>query len=193
LEPAVQNIREDESITEIILSGGDPLILSDERLRTLCSRIDDVDHVQRLRIHTRLPIVLPARVTAELLALLKGLRSQPIVVVHANHGNEIAADCETALRTVVREGIPVLNQAVLLRHVNDSAEALELLCRRLIGVGVMPYYLHQLDRVQGAAHFEVTDTRARELMNEIRNRLPGYAVPQLVRETPGESSKTPLH
>ena len=169
------------------------MILSDERLRTLCSRIDDVDHVQRLRIHTRLPIVLPARVTAELLALLKGLRSQPIVVVHANHGNEIAADCETALRTVVREGIPVLNQAVLLRHVNDSAEALELLCRRLIGVGVMPYYLHQLDRVQGAAHFEVTDTRARELMNEIRNRLPGYAVPQLVRETPGESSKTPLH
>ena len=191
-EPALQQIRQDESITEVILSGGDPLILSDDRLRTLCSRIDSIDHVQRLRIHTRLPVVLPARVTDELLTLLTDLRSQPIVVIHANHGNEIAADCETALRTIVRDGIPVLNQAVLLRNVNDSAEALESLSRRLVNVGVMPYYLHQLDRVHGAAHFEVPDARARELMSEIRSRLPGYAMPQLVREIPGESSKMPL-
>ncbi len=191
-EPALQQIRQDESITEVILSGGDPLILSDDRLRALCSRIDSIHHVERLRIHTRLPVVLPARVTDELLALLTGLRCQPIVVIHANHGNEIATDCETALRTIVRAGIPVLNQAVLLKNVNDSVEALESLCHRLINIGVMPYYLHQLDRVQGAAHFEVSDARARELVNGIRSRLPGYAVPQLVREIPGESSKTPL-
>jgi EF-P beta-lysylation protein EpmB len=191
-EPALQQISEDESITEVILSGGDPLILSDERLQTLCRRIDQIDHIERLRIHTRLPIVLPARVTSELIAILKSLRCQPVVVVHANHGNEIAADCETALRTIVRDGIPVLNQAVLLRNVNDSAEALESLSRRLVNVGVMPYYLHQLDRVHGAAHFEVPDARARELMSEIRSRLPGYAMPQLVREIPGESSKMPL-
>ncbi|MEO2013007.1 MAG: EF-P beta-lysylation protein EpmB [Fuerstiella sp.] len=191
-EPALQQIRQDESITEVILSGGDPLILNDDRLRTLCSRIDSIDHVERLRIHTRLPVVLPARVTDKLLTLLTGLRSQPVVVIHANHGNEIAADCESALRTIVRAGIPVLNQAVLLKNVNDSVEALESLCRRLINIGVMPYYLHQLDRVQGAAHFEVSDSQARELVNGIRRRLPGYAVPQLVREIPGESSKTPL-
>jgi KamA family protein len=190
--PALQQIGDDKTITEVILSGGDPLILNDDRLQTLCRRIDKINHVERLRIHTRLPIVLPARVTSELLAMLKSLRSQPVVVVHANHANEIAADCETALRTVVREGIPVLNQAVLLRNVNDSAEALESLCRRLINVGVMPYYLHQLDKVHGAAHFEVTDARARALITEIRSRLPGYAVPQLVREIPGESGKTPL-
>ncbi|MDG2126747.1 MAG: EF-P beta-lysylation protein EpmB [Fuerstiella sp.] len=191
-EPALQRIREDSSITEIILSGGDPLILSDDRLQTLCHRLDEIEHVERLRIHTRLPIVLPARVTDELLLLLSNLRSQPVVVVHANHGHEIAADCETALRVMVRAGIPVLNQAVLLRKINDSAEALELLCRRLINVGVIPYYLHQLDRVQGAAHFEVSDAEAGKLLTVIRSRLPGYAVPQLVREIPGESNKTPL-
>ena len=191
-EPALRQIGQNESITEVILSGGDPLILSDDRLRTLCGRIDSIDHVERLRIHTRLPIVLPARVTDELLALLQGLRSQPIVVVHANHANEIATDCEMALRAIVRAGIPVLNQTVLLKNVNDSVEALELLSRRLINTGVMPYYVHQLDRVQGAAHFEVTDKVARELMIGIRRRLPGYAVPQLVREIPGESSKTPV-
>ena len=190
--PALKQIGDDKTITEVILSGGDPLILSDDRLRTLCRRIDEIEHVERLRIHTRLPIVLPARITNELLMLLKNLRSQPVVVVHANHGNEIAADCETALRAVVREGIPVLNQAVLLRDVNDSAVALESLCRRLVNVGVMPYYLHQLDKVHGAAHFEVDDARARVLMAEIRSRLPGYAVPQLVREIRGESGKTPL-
>ncbi|MDG1897158.1 MAG: EF-P beta-lysylation protein EpmB [Fuerstiella sp.] len=191
-DPALQQISADRSITEVILSGGDPLILNDDRLRTLCRRIDDIDHVERLRIHTRLPIVLPARVTDELLNVLKDLRIQTVVVVHANHGNEIAADCETALQTIVRKGIPVLNQAVLLRNVNDSADALELLCRRLVNIGVMPYYLHQLDRVHGAAHFEVTDTMARELINEIRTRLPGYAVPQLVRELPGGPGKMPL-
>jgi len=189
-QPAVQQIATDSSITEVILSGGDPLILNDDRLTNLCRQLDAIPHVERLRLHTRLPIVLPDRVTSGLLALLKSLRSQAIVVVHANHGHEIANDCEVALKQLVSSGVPVLNQAVLLRGINDSVEALETLCRRLVNVGVMPYYLHQLDRVHGAAHFESDRDLGIQLLQELRKRLPGYAVPQFVEEIPGEAGKT---
>ncbi|MEQ9412038.1 MAG: EF-P beta-lysylation protein EpmB [Fuerstiella sp.] len=191
-EPALAALARDQTITEVILSGGDPLMLTDDRLEQLLHRLDVIDHVERLRIHTRLPIVLPARITDRLLSLLLSLRCQPMVVVHANHGNEIAADCRQALQRMVRQGLPVLNQAVLLNHINDTTEAMEELCRRLINIGVIPYYLHQLDRVTGVGHFETTDATGRRIVEELARRLPGYAVPRFVREVPGATGKTPI-
>jgi EF-P beta-lysylation protein EpmB len=191
-EPALRAIAADTSLREILLSGGDPLMLSDSRLAALCGRLADVEHLTRLRIHTRLPIVLPDRVTPTLIEMLTSSRLTAIVVVHANHPNEIVGDCADALRVLVRSGITVLNQSVLLRGVNDSVEALAELSDRLIDLGVIPYYLHQLDRVAGVAHFEVAEERGRALVEELRRRLPGYAVPQYVREVPGAAHKVPL-
>jgi len=191
-QPALDVIAADTSITEVIFSGGDPLMLNDARLLALCSAIDDIPHIERIRFHTRMPIVLPSRVTPDLLSLLTALRTQPIMVVHANHANELVGDCALALKKLVRAGLPVLNQAVLLAGVNDRIEALESLCRRLINLGVMPYYLHQLDRVSGTAHFEADREQGRQLIEQLAARLPGYAVPRFVQEIPGESSKTPL-
>ena len=191
-KPAMEAIATDPTITEVILSGGDPLMLNDDQLRVLCEQIDAVPHVERIRIHSRLPIVLPDRVNSEFLSLLTSLRSQAVVVVHANHGNEIVNDCRDALRSMVGTGIPVLNQAVLLRDINDSVDAMESLCRRLVNIGVMPYYLHQLDRVQGAAHFEVAREIGLKLIQELSARLPGYAVPKFVEEVAGEPNKTSI-
>lgn len=191
-EPAFQAIAKDDSLKEILLSGGDPLMLTDDRLGRIWQRLEGIGHLRRVRLHTRLPIVLPDRVTETFLKLLTGSRLTPIVVVHANHPNEVAADCPEALRTIVRAGVTVLNQSVLLRGVNDSADALTELSERLIDLGVIPYYLHQADRVAGTAHFAVPDATARQLIAELRRRLPGYAVPRLVREIPGEPHKTPL-
>jgi EF-P beta-lysylation protein EpmB len=191
-EPALDAIERDTSIHEVILSGGDPLTLPDERFQLLIERLEQIDHLTRLRIHSRLPIVLPDRVNAKLIDQLRNTRLQPVMVVHANHPNEIAGDCAEALRRLVRAGIPTLNQAVLLRGVNDDVAALAELCERLINVGVMPYYLHLLDRVVGTGHFEVPEATAVELTAALRSRLPGYAVPQLVREIAGELSKTPV-
>jgi L-lysine 2,3-aminomutase len=148
--------------------------------------------VRRLRLHTRLPIVLPERVDAALLAWLRALPWPMVVVVHANHGNEVDADVADALVRLRAAGATVLNQSVLLRGVNDSVEALADLSERLFGAGVLPYYLHQLDRVDGAAHFEVDDERARALHSGLQGRLPGYLVPRLVREIAGAPAKSPL-
>ncbi len=191
-EPAILAIEQNSTIHEVILSGGDPLLLPDERLAALVERLERIEHLTRLRIHSRLPIVLPDRVNSELIELLRESRLQPIMVVHANHPHEIAKDCEEALRRLVRSGIPTLNQAVLLRGVNDDADVLADLCERLVDLGVLPYYLHQLDRVAGTAHFEVPEATGLELMAELRKRLPGYAVPQYVREVAGDASKTPI-
>jgi KamA family protein len=166
--------------------------LSDRRLEELFLRLDSIPHLDRIRIHSRWPIVLPSRVTTRLLSALSALRSQTVFVVHANHPQEIAADCVDALRLLVRSGIPVLNQAVLLRGINDSPEVLEQLCLALVNLGVMPYYLHQLDRVAGAAHFEVAESVGVQLETELRRRLPGYAVPLYVREIAGADSKLPV-
>lgn len=193
-QPAIAALAADKSIKEVILSGGDPLMLTDTRLEDLVGMIASIGHVRRLRIHSRLPIVLPNRVTDRLLRLLHpstfGL--QTWFVVHANHANEIVDDCEDALRQLVQAGLPVLNQSVLLKGVNDTANALVDLSERLIDVGVHPYYLHLLDRVAGTAHFDTDETRARELIDAVRAQMPGYAVPTLVREIPGVSSKTPI-
>jgi EF-P beta-lysylation protein EpmB len=191
-QPALDRLAADATIDEVILSGGDPLTLVDEHLAELARRIAHITHVRRLRVHTRLPIVIPQRVTDELIAWLRGTRLTPIVVVHANHPQEIDEATAAALSRLVDAGICVLNQSVLLRGVNDNAPALIELSRRLINLGVMPYYLHQLDRVRGAAHFEVSAARGLELIEALRRALPGYAVPRYVQEIAGEPHKRVL-
>jgi EF-P beta-lysylation protein EpmB len=188
-EAAAATIAGDPSLHEIILSGGDPLMLTDSRLESLYVRLAAIPHVTRLRLHTRLPIVLPERVTNRLLLMLLDAGPTPIVVVHANHPRELVGSCAEALRRIVRAGITVLNQAVLLKGVNDTIEAQAGLCEALADLGVMPYYLHQLDRVAGAAHFEVAEGVGCRLIDELRRRLPGYAVHRYVRETPGGEFK----
>jgi EF-P beta-lysylation protein EpmB len=190
--PALERIAADPSIDEVLLSGGDPLTMTDNRLAPLADQLAAIGHVQRLRIHTRLPIVIPERVTHELIAWLQGSRLAAIVVVHANHPREIDGPVEDALARLVDAGIVVLNQAVLLRGVNDDADVLALLCQRLVNCRVLPYYLHQLDRVAGAAHFEVPVAEGRKLIAGLRRRLPGYAVPRYVYERPGAPHKIAL-
>jgi EF-P beta-lysylation protein EpmB len=190
--PALAALADDPTIDEILLSGGDPLTLVDRRLARLVERLAAIPHLRRLRIHTRLPIMIPQRVTAGLLDWLTGSRLSPLMVVHANHPAELDQAVLAALVRLVDAGVPVLNQAVLLRGVNDEADVLEALCRRLVDHRVMPYYLHQLDRVVGAAHFEVPVARGLALVEVLRTRLPGYAVPRYVQEIAGEGSKRVL-
>ncbi|WP_373507323.1 EF-P beta-lysylation protein EpmB [Thiocapsa sp.] len=189
---ALALIAEDPGISEVILSGGDPLMLDDDRLGELIGRLHEIPHLKRLRIHTRLPVVLPSRVTDALCRLLAGTRFATLVVIHANHPRELGTQAEDALRRLRGADLAVLNQSVLLRGVNDAVETLCTLGERLFACGVLPYYLHQLDPVEGAAHFAVSDTRALWLGEELRHRLPGYLVPRLVREVPGVGSKIPL-
>ncbi|WP_298860891.1 EF-P beta-lysylation protein EpmB [uncultured Gimesia sp.] len=194
-EPVWEALHSDTSIQEIILSGGDPLLLTDIRLQEICKRISEIPHVKRLRIHSRLPVVLPDRIHASLLELFQQLTAGGVIVwmvIHANHPNEIAGDAEIAIRNMLQAGIPTLNQAVLLKGINDNADTLVKLSEKLINLGAVPYYLHQLDRVTGVAHFEVAEEQGRALVRELRTRLPGYAVPQYVREIAGESHKISL-
>lgn len=189
---AIRQIAADSSVEEVILSGGDPLTLVDSLLGQLVAELARIPHLKRLRVHTRLPIVIPARVTDELLGWLTGSRLAPIVVIHANHAREVEGDVARALSRLVRAGVPVLNQSVLLRGVNDDVESLAELSRTLVNLQVMPYYLHQLDRVSGAQHFEVSVDRGLALIEQLRARLPGYAVPRYVQEIAGESNKRVL-
>lgn len=185
-------LRAHPDIEEIILSGGDPLTLADDRLAACVADLEAVPHLQRLRLHTRTPVVLPERVTPALLDWLGGTRFQTLVVVHVNHANELDTPARDALQALRGSGALLLNQAVLLAGVNDSVEALAQLGRALIAAGVLPYYLHQLDPVQGAAHFAVSDARAQALITRLQAQASGYLVPRLVREIPGASGKTPL-
>lgn len=191
-EQAIAHLRSDDSITEVILSGGDPLSLSTPKLAELTNALATIPHIRRLRIHTRLPVVLPERVDAEFLEWLAALPFQRVVVMHANHPNEIDPSVAAACTGLRDAGATVLNQAVLLRGVNDDAGTLASLSEGLFAAGVLPYYLHQLDRVAGTAHFEVDDVRAAALLDTLRERLPGYLVPRLVREVAGAPSKLPL-
>lgn len=189
LEAAINRITADPEITEVILSGGDPLTLPDVYLEALARDLAAVPSVRRLRIHTRLPVVLPQRVDADLAMWLGGLGVPVVVVVHANHANEIDADVRRALAALDAAGVTLLNQAVLLAGVNDSVDALADLSETLFDAGVLPYYLHMLDPVEGAAHFEVSEETARLLHTELTARLPGYLVPRLVREVEGAPAK----
>ncbi|WAH66285.1 EF-P beta-lysylation protein EpmB [Xanthomonas hortorum] len=189
---AVAAIAADPGIDEVLLSGGDPLSLATSKLAELTDALAAIGHIKRLRIHSRLPVVLPERVDAPLLAWLRSLPWPVAFVIHANHANEFDSTVDAAMRALRDTGAQLLNQAVLLRGVNDSVDALAALSERSFAAGVLPYYLHQLDRVAGVAHFEVDDAQARALHAELATRLSGYLVPRLVREIPGDTGKRPL-
>lgn len=189
---ALDYIRADESISEVILSGGDPLMLDDTQLATLSQTLSEIPHVQRLRIHTRLPVVLPERVDNRLLKWLQDCPLQAVMVLHINHPAEISKGLTNACQQLISAGVTLFNQSVLLRRVNDDSHTLCTLSERLFQNNVIPYYLHQLDRVHGAAHFEVSKQEAQQLLNEMRQRLPSYLVPALVQELPNARHKLPL-
>ncbi|UPG93262.1 EF-P beta-lysylation protein EpmB [Luteibacter aegosomatissinici] len=189
---ALAHVAADTSIREVILSGGDPLSLATHKLDELTRGLAGMPHVIRLRIHTRLPVVLPERIDDAFVAWLAALPVQKVVVLHANHANEFDGSVDAACARLREAGATLLNQSVLLRGVNDDPDVLAALCERSFAAGVLPYYLHQLDKVTGAAHFEVPDDEALALVEALRARLPGYLVPKLVRELAGDPSKRPI-
>ncbi|NJN48250.1 MAG: EF-P beta-lysylation protein EpmB [Candidatus Competibacteraceae bacterium] len=189
---ALNYLANQPDVSEVILSGGDPLSLSNRRLTVLLEELAAVPHLRRLRIHSRQPIVMPERIDGALLELLNTPRFHMVMVVHANHPQEIDESVSVGLRRLSAVGVSLFNQAVLLRAVNDSVNTLVELSEALFTAGVIPYYLHLLDRVRGTAHFEVSEDRARWLMEELRRSLPGYLVPRLVREQQGKPAKIPI-
>lgn len=191
-QQALDYIASQPSIHEVILSGGDPLSLPDHYLGQLVQRLAAIEHLDTLRIHSRLPLVLPARVTEALVAQLSSSRLQVVMVIHCNHANEMDEFTLAAMARLRRAGIQLLNQSVLLAGVNDSAPALIALSRKLFGQGVLPYYLHLLDKVEGAAHFDVDEPTAVALVRGMQQQLPGYLLPRLVRELPGAQSKVAI-
>ena len=185
--PALEIIRQDPSIHEVILSGGDPLMLRDSHLARLARAIGEIEHVRRLRIHTRLPVVIPRRVTNALIDTLHGMPQQVVIVLHFNHANELDDEVDAALAAL--SPFTLLNQSVVLQGVNNDAGTLANLSERLFAAGVLPYYLHLPDAVAGTAHFHVSEAEAKTLHQQLAARLPGYLVPRLVRETPGLPAK----
>lgn len=179
-------------IQEVILSGGDPLVLDDDKLEKLCLDLEKIKHIKWLRIHTRLPVVLPARITPSLLAWMQASRFRTTMVIHCNHANEIGDDEIQALAALENANITLLNQSVLLKNINDNPAALINLSHKLHDAGVIPYYLHLLDQVQGGLHFDVDRTKACQLIDNISSKLPGYLVPRLVVEEKGCASKTAI-
>jgi KamA family protein len=175
------------------LSGGDPLSLSTAKLHSLSEGLRPLKHIKRLRIHTRLPVVLPDRIDGEFIDWIAALAWPCIIVIHVNHPNELCPEVRGALSRLKEAGCTLLNQSVLLDGVNNDAEVLAELSEKLFDFGVLPYYLHQLDSVQGAGHFAVADDQAIALHHALMARLPGYLVPRLVREIAGEANKTPVH
>lgn len=191
-QEALTYISEHPEIDEVIYSGGDPLMAKDDFLAWLTEQIEQIPHIKRLRIHTRLPVVIPARVNQELLDWFTTTRLKPVMVLHINHANEIDDTFAEAMKKLRQAGVVLLNQGVLLKGINASVEQQIALNESLFNIGILPYYLHLLDKVQGAAHFDLPETQARELMQELIKRQPGYLVPKLVREIGGQPGKTPL-
>ncbi|MCX7120343.1 MAG: EF-P beta-lysylation protein EpmB [Gammaproteobacteria bacterium] len=186
---ALNYIRDNNSIEEVIFSGGDPLLLKDNLIAELVTQLETIPHLKRLRIHTRLPIVIPQRVTDEWIQWMRKSRFQKIIVLHCNHPNEIDEAVFAAIKKLRDEDITLLNQSVLLRNINDNAETLINLSKKLFEAGVLPYYLHLLDKVDGSAHFDVSAEKAKQLMVDIKEKLPGFLVPKLAREIPGMMHK----
>lgn len=193
LPKIIATLQQETSIEEVILSGGDPLLLSDIQLTQVLGHLAQLSHIQRIRIHTRLPVVLPSRITDELLNALTATRLPIVMVIHANHPNELDDATATVLQRLSQAEVTLLNQSVLLRGINDTVTALKSLSERLFACRVLPYYLHLLDRVQGAAHFEVEEAEAVQLLTQLRVQLPGYLVPKLVREVAGMPYKQPIN
>ncbi|MCU7906551.1 MAG: EF-P beta-lysylation protein EpmB [Candidatus Thiodiazotropha sp. (ex Epidulcina cf. delphinae)] len=189
----LDHLRADPSIEEVILSGGDPLMVSDQKLGAWLEQLQELPRLKRLRLHTRLPVVLPQRITPELTGLLQACRFSTVTVIHANHPNELSPAVADGCRRLREAGVSLLNQSVLLKGVNDNCETLARLSKRLLEIGVMPYYLHLLDRVAGAAHFDLDEPAALRLQRQLLAELPGYLTPKMVREITGEGSKTPIH
>ena len=187
---ALGYIASDSSINEVILSGGDPLAANDTRLEKLVNALSDISHVETLRIHTRMPLLIPQRITSRMLQWFTSSRLKPIMVIHCNHANEIDFLVKDALAELRQKGVVLLNQTVLLKDINDSSETLIKLSKKLIQSSVMPYYLHLLDRVQGAAHFNVDEKTARHIVKDMMGKCSGYLVPKLVRDVAGDKSKT---
>lgn len=192
-EEELAYIESTPSIHEVILSGGDPLAKSDRALNALLQKLSTIDHVKVIRFHSKFIIGIPERVTPSFLAVLKACKKQLVFTLHCNHAKELDSDVADALKKIASLGIPLLNQTVLLQGVNNTSEIMQALCLRLIECGVIPYYLHQFDRVQGGARFEVPVEDGLALITKLRKMVPGYAVPQYVQEIPGKESKTPLH
>ncbi|MFP4639683.1 MAG: KamA family radical SAM protein [Guyparkeria sp.] len=192
LAGAIDYLAHDPEITEVILSGGDPLVVSNRRLARVIGSLAAIPRLSRLRVHSRLPTVRPERIDAELCRMLVDSGLSVVLVAHVNHADELTEDSRAAFARLRNAGVTLLNQAVLLAGVNDDEAALADLSERLFDQGVLPYYLHQLDPVAGAAHFAVPETRGRALVEALRHRLPGYLVPRYVVERPGEPSKTPV-
>ncbi len=191
-EDTLHYLRRHDEINEVIFSGGDPLMAKDTQLKWLAEQIADIPHINRLRIHTRLPVVLPTRIDPDFTTWFTNLPLQRIMVLHINHANEISEPLRERLRSLQQAGITLLNQAVLLKGINDTADAQAALNEAVFEAGILPYYLHVLDKVQGAGHFYVSDEAATELMAEVIRRLPGFLVPKLVREIGGQPGKTPI-
>jgi EF-P beta-lysylation protein EpmB len=185
-------IRSDENINEVIYSGGDPLMAKDDFLAWLTDEIEKIPHIKRIRIHTRLPVVIPGRITPELIQWFCHSRLKPIMVLHINHAQEIDGAVANAIQKLSQAGVTMLNQSVILKDVNDSGDTQVALSERLFEVGVLPYYLHMLDKVQGAQHFDRDEAAARDIMAQMIKRLPGFLVPKLVREIGGQPGKTPI-
>jgi EF-P beta-lysylation protein EpmB len=191
-EKELEIIRQETSVHEVLLSGGDPLSLDDRILEGLLKGLAQIPHIKRVRFHTRFPIGIPERITPQFLQMLESIPLQFWFVVHINHPHELDSDVLSALKSVQKLGIPVLNQFVLLRGINDDIEVLAELCSTLADHGIVGYYMHQLDRVQGAAHFDVAESVGKQLVAALAKRLPGYAVPRYVKEIAGMPSKTPI-
>lgn len=192
-QQALTYIGEHTEISEVIFSGGDPLMASDAHLTWLVAQIAAIPHVKRLRIHTRLPVVIPNRITRDLVSLLSQSRLKATMVLHINHSNEIDTDFAKSLEPLREARIPLFNQSVLLNGVNDNAKTLVELSEKIFDVGISPYYLHLFDPVQGAAHFDVKEATAIKIVNQMLAELPGFLMPKLVREMPGQTNKTPIN
>lgn len=192
-QQALTYISDNNEINEVIFSGGDPLMASDEHLNWLVKEIEKIPHVKRLRIHTRLPIVIPQRITPALVRLLDHTRLKVAIVFHINHANEISKDVDEAIEPLRTARIPLFNQSVLLKNVNNNAKILATLSETLFDIGIQPYYLHLFDKVQGVAHFDIDEEEVKLIATELMASLPGFLMPKLVREIAGEANKTPFN
>lgn len=192
IENIIEYINNDSAINEVILSGGEPLLVEDHYLQRLLQQICQRTQVKRIRIHSRMPVVIPSRITFELKQLLSKLPVPVIVVFHINHPNEIDNLVSEKVKFLQNNNLTLLNQAVLLKGINDNSEILSDLSEKLFEIGILPYYLHQMDQVSGATHFNVDDEKAVKIMAQLLKILPGFLVPKLVREVPGFDSKLPL-
>ena len=193
IQQAIDYIQNHTEISEVILSGGDPLLLNDQKLAELINTLNRIPQLQRIRIHSRIPIVLPSRITDELLSVFLSSRCKIVMVLHSNHPNELSTKVGHACNKLAKNGVRLLNQSVLLKEVNNNPQTLHDLSERLFDLGVLPYYLHQLDKAMGTAHFEVRDSEALTLLESLKRTLPGYLVPKLVREQSGAPYKLNLY